>query len=188
MPCKIIKKFLEKIGEIDQRVNIFGKELTMENEQENLLRLIRFCGEECFPIIKATWFINKNDEFDELCFEIEAAEGIILSEDTKELNAEPGWQLTYAVKKLDESDLKTGFKAEIPSGYDDDMDDAVTNFYYCEHQQTDNNVIEIIKRDGEKLYARITGETMDVNYYDNSKPNNKIIVETWFEYGNPLKV
>jgi hypothetical protein len=29
---------------------------------------------------------------------------------------------------------------------------------------------------------------MDVNYYDGSKPNNKIIVETWFEYGNIMKI
>jgi hypothetical protein len=89
---------------------------------------------------------------------------------------------------LDNSDLRIGFKAEIPNGYDKEIDDTITNFYYCEHQQTDNNLIEILKTDGEKLYVRITGETMDVNYYDGSKPNNKIIVETWFEYGNIIKI
>jgi hypothetical protein len=158
------------------------------NEQTNLLKLVRFCGDEYFPIIKATWFINKCDEFDELWFEIEAMEGTVLCEDTKQLNGKPNWQLTCVIKKLDRNDLKTGFMVEIPNGYDEKIDDTITNFYYCEHQQTDNNLIEILETDGEKLYARITGETMDVNYYDGSKPNNKIIVETWFEYGNIMKI
>jgi hypothetical protein len=160
----------------------------MVNEQTNLLKLVRFCGEEYFPIIKATWFINKGNKFDELWFEIETMEGTILSEDTKRLNARPNWQLTYVAKKLDKNDLKIGFKMKIQNGYDEKIDDTVTNFYYCEHQQTDNNLIEILKIDGEKLYVRITGETTDVNYYDGSKPNNKIIVEAWFEYGNVIKI
>jgi hypothetical protein len=160
----------------------------MANEQKNSLKLIRFCGDEYFPIIRATWFINKGNEFDELWFEIETTEGTILSEDTKKLNAKPHWQLTYITKKLDRNNLRIGFKAEISNGYNEEIDDTITNFYYCEHQQTDNNLIEILKTDGEKLYVRITGETMDVNYYDGSKPNNKIIVETWFEYGSIIKI
>jgi hypothetical protein len=160
----------------------------MINEQTNSLKLVRFCGEEYFPISKATWFVNKGNEFDELWLEIETLAGTVLSEDTKKLNARPNWQLTYITKRMDNSDLIIGFKAEIPNGYDEEIDDTITNFYYCEHQQTDNNLIEILKKDGERLYIRITGETMDVNYYDGSKPNNKIIVETWFEYGNIIKI
>jgi hypothetical protein len=159
----------------------------MADKHADSLKLIRFCGEEYYPIVKAVWFIVEGEEFDKLCFEIDAARGVVLSDDTKELKAKPNWELTYISKTLNKNDLKNGFKAEIPDSYDENIDDFVTNFYYCEHQETDNNLIEILKTNGEKIYARITGETTDVNYYDGSKPKNKIIVETWFEYMKTIK-
>jgi hypothetical protein len=160
----------------------------MENGQTNSLKLIRFCGDEYFPIVKANWFIKKANDAVELWFDIETTEGTTVCEDTKSFKATPFWQLVYIAKKLDKNDLKIGFKVKIPNGWDEDRDDTVTNFYYFEHQETDNNLIEILGTDGEKLYVRITGETQDVDYYDGSKPKNKIIVETWFEYGNIIKI
>ena len=156
--------------------------MTQEKQKTNL-KLTRFCGEELYPIETATWHFHKNedDEINELWLEIETDFGIQLSDDTKELGGTPHWELTLRIKNLTLSDLTVGFKADIKDGYSDELDDTVTNFYYCEHEQSDNNEIEILDKKGNKILFRITGEVTDVNYYDGSKPKNKIYVETWFD-------
>ena len=156
---------------------------TKEIENRPCLKLTRFCGDEFYPVNKATWHIyeNEDDNINELWLDVEADYGIILSEDTKALNAEPHWELTYRHENLNTNDLVTGFRAVIPDGYDNDIDDTVTNFYYCEHEASDNNVIEILATEGNRLLIRLTGEVTDVNYYDGSKPKNKIFIETWFD-------
>lgn len=152
----------------------------MKQQQANL-KLIRFCGEELYPIERATWHFHEDEETNELWLEIEAGAGIQLSEDTEELEAQPLWELTVRIKDLKPSDLTIGFEACIKDGYDDDLDDTVTNFYYCEHEPTDNNKIEIRDTNGTKILFKVTGEVTDVNYYDGSKPKNTILVEAWFD-------
>lgn len=56
----------------------------------------------------------------------------------------------------------------------------MTNFYYCEHENTESNMIEVLAADEERLLLRLTGETIDVNFYDGSKLRTKLSVETWF--------
>ena len=104
-----------------------------------------------------------------------------MSDDTKSLNGQPHWELTVRAEKLDLAALKSGFKAEIPIGYDEESGENLTNFYYCEHDPSDNNQLEILEKQGNRILFRISGEVGDVNYYDGSKPVNKILVEAWFE-------
>jgi hypothetical protein len=157
--------------------------MTIENENRPCLKLTRFCGEEFYPINKATWKIyeDKNGNMNELWLEVRADFGIVLHEDTKYLKAKPHWELTIRAENLNIDDLATDFRAEIPCGYDEDSDDSLANFYYCEHEPSDNNVIEILATEENRLLIRVTGETTDVNFYDGSKPKNKIFVETWFD-------
>ncbi|MBE7649170.1 hypothetical protein G1K66_12590 [Tenacibaculum finnmarkense] len=159
----------------------------MEKTQSNL-RLIRFCGEELYPIESATWHFHKSEEdnINELWLEIKADYGQQLSEDTKYLEKQPHWELTIKIENLKLTDFVSGFKTEIESGFDEESEDYLTNFYYCEHEPSDNNSIEIVERNENQILFRIEGEITDVNYYDGSKPNNKIIVETWFENGLTL--
>ena len=153
-----------------------------EIEDKPSLKLTRFCGEEIFPIVEAVWYINEEEnELNSLWLEIHAGIGTTC-EDTNDEEVEPVWQLTYNAENLNEKDLQAGYKIEIPDG-DEDVSDNVTNFYYFEHEPTHNNTIEILGRKDKKLLIRIVGEVTDVNYYDGSKPDNKISVETWFEYG-----
>jgi len=153
------------------------------NENRPCLKLTRFCGEEFYPIIKATWQIYKDEDenMNELWLEVKADFGIILHEDTQYLKAKPSWELTFRAENLNVNDLTTGFRAEIPCGYNEDLDDSLSNFYYCEHKSSDNNIIEILGTEENRLLIRVTGEITDVNYYDGSKPKNKIFLETWFD-------
>ena len=152
--------------------------------QQPLLKLSRFCGEELHPVINTTWSLYYDEDLDmnNLCIHLQADEGTILNEDTKYLNATPNWELNYLAPNLNKDDLKVGFNVEIPEGYNEDHGGWITNFYYCEHEGTDNNTIEILESDGDKLLIRLTGETIDVNFYDGSKPTTKLFVETWFTY------
>jgi hypothetical protein len=151
-------------------------------EKKSFMKLSRFCGEELYPIVEAKWYIHKDEDGNELWLEIYADYGTVLSEDTESLSAEPHWELTYCAENLSEKDLTAGFKIEIPDG-DEDVTNNVSNFYYCEYEPTRNNTIEILDVNENKLLLRITGEVTDINYYDGSKPDNKITVETWFDYG-----
>ncbi len=151
-------------------------------DERNNLKLTRFCGEELYPIKTATWhfYENKDEKTNEIWLKIETDLGIQLSDDTKELAATPDWELTIRAKNLSLNDLKIGLRAAIKQGYDDDLEESLTNFYYCEHEQTDNNKIEILDKKGTKILFKIIGEVPDINYYDGSKPKNTIYVEAWF--------
>jgi hypothetical protein len=35
---------------------------------------------------------------------------------------------------------------------------------------------------GNRVRLRLTGETIDVNYYDGSKPATKLSVDVWFDH------
>jgi len=156
----------------------------MENKNIPCLKLTRFCGEEFYPIKKAIWQIFEDVEsnINELWLNIETDFGTVLHEDTKELEAQPHWELLFRAENLNVNDLTTGFRAEIPCGYSEDFfNGSLASFYYCEHEPSDNNVIEILATEGTRLLIRIMGEITDVNYYDGSKPKNKILIEAWFE-------
>ncbi len=146
------------------------------------LILDRFCGRETYPIKSATWNLYTDDELQmsTLCLSVEAGPGTILHEDTKSLNAEPSWEVNVVEMNLPLSALAAGAVFHVPEGYDEARGGHVTNFYYCEHEGSDENIVEILAIDGERLLVRLQGETVDVNFYDGSKPATKLSVETWF--------
>ena len=40
--------------------------------------------------------------------------------------------------------------------------------------------VEVLEVDRNRLLLRVTGKTMDVNFYDGSKPMNELEVVAWF--------
>ena len=66
-----------------------------------------------------------------------------------------------------------------------EANEADGSFYYLEHQPTRNNRMEILARDGNRLKIRVSGSTEDVNYYDGSKPENRLQLTAWFEKEHP---
>lgn len=149
-----------------------------------LLILDRFCGRETHPIVKGTWSIFHDDaiETPTLCIQICAGEGIELHEDTQELKVEPYWEINVVCADMQDSALQAGARFSVPKGYDEEQGGFVTNFYYCQHEPTEQNVVEILARKGERLHVRLSGERVDVNYYDGSKPPTRICVEMELEH------
>lgn len=144
-----------------------------------LLVLERFCGRETYPVITGTWNIFHDEGVDTptLCIQLRAGAGIELQEDTKVLRAEPSWEINFVSNTLNEASLQTGAKFSVPQGYDEALGGFVTNFYYCSHEATDDNVIEILAVEGSTLLVRLSGKTTDVNFYDGSRPPTRLSVE-----------
>lgn len=148
-----------------------------------VLSMARFCGPETYEIEDAQWNLYRDEEDGvmNLWLSVQCGAAIRQCKDTEEIGGEPDWELNLVAPKLTRSELVPGFKASIPVGYDDAQGGWITNFYFSEHNGSDKNTIEILEEDGTRLRIRITGEIIDVNYYDDSKPKSKLVVETWFE-------
>ena len=48
-----------------------------------------------------------------------------------------------------------------------------------------DNKIEFLERSGGALKIRWIGTTTDVNYYDGSKPDTRVVIESWFAFAEP---
>ncbi|MFT3880883.1 MAG: hypothetical protein QM703_14625 [Gemmatales bacterium] len=149
-----------------------------------VLFLDRFCGREVYPIIRASWNLYQSEQLglSNLCLLIDAGYGTVLHEDSETLAAKPQWEVNCIQSSLDLSSLTPGAHFTVPDGYNESQGGYVTNLYYCEHEVSDNHKIEIVKREGDQLLIRMTGETIDINFYDGSKPPTILSVETWFKH------
>lgn len=154
----------------------------MENKDKNILTLKRFCGDEHYPVIEAEWYIIDGDgTWDDptsLWLEMNFGEGNDLHEDTKTLEAEPSWEVSFSNLTLTKEDLKPG----LVMGNKNEEQDSEAILYYCEHQPTIDNWMEILEVNGDSLLIKVTGKTMDVNFYDGSKPLNELEVTAWFRH------
>ncbi len=153
----------------------------------DLLRLTRFNGVELFSVTEARYSIYDDDGTTFVVFRVEAPTPVQLLEDTEELQGSPFWELVWRAPAASQVTIAADSVFEIPSGYDDDYEEHVTNFYYCEHEGSDENCIQILTVSEVSVRARITGITIDVNFYDGSKPPTRLEVETEFARDDTLR-
>lgn len=146
------------------------------------MTLHRFNGEEVFAVDSATIEHYKDEDgLYAVTLRAEACGPPLRSlPDTESLHAEPFAEVTLHLPKPPAAALMPGRMFSLPKGYDERTREYHTNFYYCEHEPMDDNEVVILKRDGLKIRARLTGTTMDVNFYDGSKPATKVAVEADF--------
>lgn len=146
------------------------------------LYLDRFCGREIYPITKATWNLYFDDKLGmmNLCLHLECGRGTILHNEAGNPEAEPWWEVNVIEKDLAINSLVSGTKLSVPLDYDQNRSGHVTNFYYYEHEGSDNNTVEIVAVEEGRLLIEMVGETSDVDYYDGSKPPTRLSVRTWF--------
>ena len=144
------------------------------------LTLHRFNGDEAFAVSAATALAMPEGDRVALNLEIETDERPLKTlPDTQTLAAQPNAEVTLRLPKADLASL-VGRRFFVPSSWDEEAGDHVSRFYYCEHEGIDENVIEFVDRDGDQLHVRWTGTTIDVNYYDGSKPATRVVVDAWF--------
>lgn len=134
-----------------------------------MLILKRFCGDEIYPLANANWCISGG----ELKIDMRFSRGTQLHEDTKYLAEEPSWWI-YFSNITDDSILKKGLVLENSNESEDDA-----FLYYCEHNPTYHNRLEILDRINDQLLIRLSAVCCDVNYYDGSKGTNKMEITAW---------
>jgi hypothetical protein len=155
----------------------------VSSPEHPVLILERFNGIEIYPIELAEWnlYRDKDSGMMNLWISLAAGRATEQQEDTVDLYAQPNWELNLVEPELSEDAIEPGFIATIPEAYDESRNGWITCFYYCSHEGTDRNTIEMMEINGDRVRWRLTGETIDVNYYDGSKPATKLSVDTWFD-------
>ena len=139
----------------------------------------RFLGLEVYHIETAEWHLYKDEEDGRmnLWIKLDCDKAIKQFEDTKYTDTIPSWEVNLIEPEIG---IIEGFKAVVPEGYDESRGGWITNFYAGSHDGSDKNTIRILERDGDRLLIRLTGEIVDPNFYDDSKPKSQLLVEAWF--------
>jgi hypothetical protein len=143
------------------------------------LTLHRYNGDEIFEINKAVIQIVKNNGKSWLVIEI-SSDGTIVKglPDTVNLGAMPSAQIAIPVEESEIENL-VGKKFLLPNAYDEEIADYLSTIYYVEHEPLEGNEIEFISKKKNKFLLKWLGQTKDVNYYDGSKPNTRVEIESW---------
>ena len=146
------------------------------------MTLQRFNGEEAYAVQSATIEHSKDEDgLYAVTFRAETGgDPVRTLPDTESLHAQPFAEITLHLPKPPALVLTPGRTFSLPKGYDEGAGEYQTNFYYCEHEPMHNNEVAILERDGLRVRARLTGTTTDVNFYDGSKPDTKVLVEADF--------
>jgi len=149
--------------------------------------LHRFNGDEEYEVERATILAVHDEDGFRLWFEAET-DGVCLKSlpDTESLRGRPKAEVAVGLKKVEPARL-AGKRFSVPAAYDEEIDDHVASVYYVEHQDLDDNEIEVIARDGDVFQVRWTGTTTDVNYYDGSKPRTRVEIVAAFKFKDMAK-
>ncbi len=150
--------------------------------KENVLVMERFNGTEEYEVEEATWNLYEEVGKMDLCIHLESEKALRINEDVKDDFQMLNWELNLIQKKLGDKDLIPGFKASIPDSYLEKSEEYVTNFYYFEHDGSENNTIEVLDRKKDKLLLKLSGEIVDVNHYDGSQAPSKLSLTAWFSH------
>ncbi len=143
--------------------------------------LHRFCGDEEFIIRTANILAIREPDGISLWFEAETEGECVKSlEDTATLRAWPKAEVCVNLKTFD-PDKIVGQSFEVPA-WNAETDDRLGMIYYVEHEVLRDNTVQILGREGNVFWARWSGYTTDVNYYDGSKPDTRIEIEAKFTF------
>ena len=144
-------------------------------------------GVEEFGLKSAT-MMAVHDEDDIRLWFAATTDGVPLQSlpDTAELHARPNAEVAVTLEEFDPRKL-SGRRFSVASGYDEEIEDHVATIYYVEHDDLNENIIEVIAQDGDMFHVHRTGTTTDVNYYDGSKPTTKVEIEAWFKFQDMQK-
>jgi len=142
--------------------------------------LHRFNGDEEFALERASIRITHDKNGDWLMLTAITNGTVIKSlPDTEELRGQPKASISVDISRSDPTNL-VGLKLSVPISYDKLIGDDRANFYYLDHESLDENEIEILAIKENKYLVKWIAQTLDVNYYDGSKPKTHIDIEGWF--------
>ncbi|MGN7356212.1 hypothetical protein ACTHPF_02525 [Paenibacillus sp. SAF-054] len=150
----------------------------------NTLTLYRFNGTEQYRLSEASAYAALVGEGQErsvmLWFETETdTEPVVRLPDPDEIYNNPSAEVTVYmdVLNLNEPGVR---EFSFESGYNKDGSSLDARLYYFEHQEVCHNQVRLEYKGEGIFHVWWSGTTMDVNYYDGSKPDTRIEVEGEF--------
>lgn len=99
--------------------------------------------------------------------------------DSDELLSNPDVELTIYLDTLKLNEFAP-LEFALAQGYNENSRSLDARLYYFEHQEVNDNRGRIEYRGNGVFYVYWTGTTMDVNYYDGSKPDTRLELEGEF--------
>ena len=157
-----------------------GNHRTKTSADAGRFILNRFNGDEVYQLKSAEMFGIADAASVTLWFEARAdRSGAVRCEDTAEMGRSPDAEVGIALDHLDPEQL-VGSEFAFPGTKTDDEDFCRSTLYYCEHQPLRDNRITVLSRNGDRFLLRWTAVTMDVAYYDGSKPPTRVEIEGEF--------
>ncbi|MGC6588584.1 hypothetical protein ACPV3A_27025 [Paenibacillus sp. Dod16] len=148
------------------------------------LTLIRYNGTEKHALAGSKAYATRNQVNERpqimLWFETETEPEPLQSlPDSDELLNNPDAELTIYLDTL-KLDVFAPLEFTIAQGYNENSRSLDARLYYFEHQEVNDNRGRIEYRGNSVFYVYWKGTTMDVNYYDGSKPDTRLELEGEF--------
>ncbi|MCM3782468.1 hypothetical protein M3231_05750 [Neobacillus mesonae] len=145
------------------------------------LTLIRYNGTEKHVLEEAQAYATQTDVDGRqqvmLWFEAETdTTPLIPLPDPEELMSNPGAELTIYLDELHLNHF-TSMEFTLSHGYNESSRSLDARLYYFEHQEVNDNRGRIEYKGNGVFGVQWTGTTMDVNYYDGSKPDTRLELE-----------
>jgi hypothetical protein len=138
--------------------------------------------DEVYRLEIATFRATRQHEGYELFFYAKAKKGAIQSSPaTAEFPTTPNAEVFVFVADFDPKKL-VGQRFTVPAGYAEDIEDHVATVYYYSHQDLNANKLEVLAREGKSFHVRWTATTGDVDHYDGSVPDNRVVIDGWFMF------
>lgn len=78
-------------------------------------------------------------------------------------------------------DELVGKRFEVPRSYNQETEEYVSRIYCYEHKDLNQITLEVLGRDADQFHVRWEGMTGDVDAYDGSEPDNRVVIDAMFE-------
>ena len=152
-------------------------------ELQNTLRLERFCGREVYGVEAAEVFLNLPDEDEEgivLNLEFRCGKAIETTtpEAERDADLQPIIEVNVPIPSLAADEL-VGTTIRIQKSQNEERG-TWNRIYTFEHVDLRNISVSFVELSENTCRVSLTGRTQDPNYYDGSKPETIVKLQSWF--------
>lgn len=145
----------------------------------NIFNIKRFNGEEIYNVSKADAEFTELNGSTYLHLIVSTDTALETLEDSVELKALPNAEIFLKVSSSDKS-LIENTQLNLKESYNSDIKEHLALIYYIEHEDLNNNVVNVSKISENKYKVLWEATTVDVLHYDGSKPDSQITIEAEF--------
>jgi hypothetical protein len=143
--------------------------------------LQRWNGAYVYPLESAEIFVTRFRDVVELKFLVQAAEDPVeLPAGAEHDGVAPRAWVCVLLNQFVRAELP-GSHFSVPAAYDEQHHQVLSGFYYVDHEQTWDNVIEVLDAEARSFHVRWSALTNDVDALEGSKPAARLEVDGHFQ-------